>query len=90
MFPIVPTNYASLPSEERPIHKIYWLSPDIDRWRLQREGAPRAERIFSDHTEAMTWARRHASENAPCRLKFQDNSGRVIEQIDFLQTHLLD
>ena len=62
---------------------VYWLSPDIDQWRLQREGACRAERIFSDRTDAITWARRHASEHAPCRLKFQDHSGRVTEQIDF-------
>lgn len=62
---------------------IFWLSPDIDRWRLQREGAHRAERLFTDHHEAVQWARRHAQAHAPSRLKLQDNSGRVREQIDF-------
>ena len=62
---------------------IYWLSPDIDRWRLQREGAYQAEKLFNDEDEAMMWARRYASEHAPCRLNIQDHSGRVMEQIDF-------
>jgi hypothetical protein len=65
---------------------IYWLSPDIDRWRLQREGAHHAERLFSDHDEAVKWARRHAQAHAPCRLKIQGHSGRVREQIDFAAT----
>ena len=65
---------------------IYWLSPDIDRWRLQREGAYKPERLFADRAEAIIAARRHAAAHAPCRLKIQDHSGRVTEQLDFAAT----
>jgi hypothetical protein len=62
---------------------IFWVSPDIDQWRLQREGAFKPERLFADREDAIDWACRLASEHAPCRVKIQDNSGRVIEQLDF-------
>ena len=62
---------------------IFWISPDIDQWRLQREGAYRAERLFADRMDAIDWACRVAPDFAPCRVKVQDYGGRVTEQFDF-------
>jgi hypothetical protein len=61
----------------------FWISPDIDQWRLQREGAYKAEKLFSDRADAIDWACRVAPDFAPCRVKVQDYGGRVTEQFDF-------
>jgi hypothetical protein len=62
---------------------VFWVSPDIDTWRLQREGAHRPEKIFQNREEAIDWACRLAVENAPCLVKVQDYSGNVTTQLDF-------
>ena len=62
---------------------IFWISPDIDQWRLQREGAYKPEKLFADRDTAIDWACRLAPDHAPCRIKIQDYSGRVVEQLEF-------
>ena len=87
MFECTPTlrDAAAVPrrGDRRVMGQIYWVSPDIDRWRVQREGAHRAERIFSDREDAIDWTCRMAAGLRPCRVKIQDNGGRVVEQLDF-------
>jgi hypothetical protein len=63
---------------------IFWVSPDIDRWRVQREGSFRAEGLFTDREGAVRAACRYARDHAPAQVKLQDNSGRIIEQLDFI------
>jgi hypothetical protein len=60
-----------------------WVSPDIDKWRLQREGAHRPEKICSTRDEAIDWACRIARDLAPCMIKVQDYSGNLTAQFDF-------
>lgn len=62
---------------------VFWVSPDIDTWRLQREGSHRAERIFHNREDAIDWACRLAVEHAPCLVKVQDYGGNVTTQLDF-------
>ena len=61
----------------------FWVSPDVDTWRLQREGSHRPEKIFQSREEALDWACNLAVEHAPCLLKVQDYSGNVTTQLDF-------
>jgi hypothetical protein len=63
---------------------IFWVSPDIDQWRVQREGSFHAVGLFADRDDAVTAACRHARDHAPAQVKLQDNSGRVMEQFDFV------
>ncbi len=60
-----------------------WVSPDIDTWRLQREGAYRPEKICQSRDEAIDWACRMALDYAPCVIKVQDYSGNLTAQFDF-------
>ena len=62
---------------------IFWISPDIDQWRLQKEGAYKPEKLFAERADAIDWACRLAPDYAPCRVKVQDYSGRVVEQLEF-------
>lgn len=61
----------------------FWVSPDIDQWRLQREGHHRAEKICGTRDEAIDWACRMAVEFSPCKVKVQDYSGQITAQYDF-------
>jgi hypothetical protein len=65
---------------------IFWISPDVDQWRLQREGAYKPEKLFAERSDAIDWACRVAPDYAPCRIKIQDYSGRVVEQLEFAPT----
>ncbi len=60
-----------------------WVSPDIDTWRLQREGAHRPEKICHSRQEAIDFACRVALDYAPCVIKVQDYSGNLTAQFDF-------
>jgi hypothetical protein len=60
-----------------------WVSPDIDTWRVQREGAHRPEHICQSRAEAIDWACRSALVLAPCKIKVQDYSGNVTAQFEF-------
>jgi Uncharacterized protein conserved in bacteria (DUF2188) len=62
-----------------------WVSPDVDTWRVQREGAHRPEEIFQSRDEAIDWACRSALDYAPCVIKVQDYGGHVTAQFDFSQ-----
>jgi hypothetical protein len=65
-----------------------WVSPDIDRWRVQREGTHHPEKICDSRDEAIDWACRSAIDFAPCEIKVQDYRGNVTAQFDFARrTH---
>ena len=60
-----------------------WVSPDVDTWRVQREGAHRAEQICPSRADAIDWACRRAIDLAPCEIKVQDYGGKVTAQFEF-------
>ena len=68
---------------EHEMATVFWVSPDIDSWRLQREGAFRPEQVCATREEAIDWACRLGVENAPCVVKVQDYSGNLTAQFDF-------
>ena len=65
----------------------YWVSPDIDAWRVQREGAYRAEKVCPTREEGIDWACRFAADHTPSIVKVQDYGGNVTAQFDF-QRHV--
>ncbi len=62
-----------------------WVSPDIDMWRVQREGTHHADKICQNRDEAIAWACRNAVDYAPCEIKVQDYRGNITAQFDFSQ-----
>lgn len=60
-----------------------WVSPDVDTWRLQKEGSYCPERICHSRDEAIDWACRLATDLAPCQVKVQDYSGRITAEFGF-------
>ena len=64
----------------------FWVSPDVDKWRLQREGSYRAERICATRSEAIDWGCRLAVAHAPAVVKVQDYGGTITTQFEFGRT----
>lgn len=62
---------------------IIWISPDIDTWRVQREGHHRAEAICGGREEAIERACGLAVEFRPCLVRVQDYGGTVTQEIRF-------
>jgi hypothetical protein len=73
------------PRLESAMSTTLWVSPDIDMWRVQREGTHHAEMICQSRDEAIDWACRSARGFAPCEIKVQDYRGNVTAQFDFLR-----
>lgn len=61
----------------------YWVSPDVDCWRVQREGAARAERICVSREEAVDLACRIAAINAPALVRVQSYAGAITAEFEF-------
>jgi hypothetical protein len=71
------------PRPESAMSTTLWVSPDIDMWRVQREGTHHADKICQSRDEAIAWACRNAVDYAPCEIKVQDYRGNVTAQFDF-------
>ena len=55
----------------------YWVSPDSEGWKAQREGANRATRIFDTQKEAEDFARRTMQNNDGGELITQNQQGQI-------------
>lgn len=61
--------------------RVYWVSPDIDDWRVQTDGVD--EGIFDARDDAVAWACRVARHRAPSVVRVEDYHGNITEQFDF-------
>lgn len=55
----------------------YWISPDAESWKAQREGAERASRIFETQREAEDYARNVLQNNSGGELITQNQQGQI-------------
>ena len=62
---------------------ILWVSPHLDEWRVQKDGATAEEAIFDGREDAIEWACRVAQRRSPCLVRVQDYVGNVKAQFAF-------
>ncbi len=55
----------------------YWVSPDTNGWKAQREGAERASRVFDTQREAEDYARNVLQNNSGGELITQSQHGPI-------------
>lgn len=55
----------------------YWVSPDGDDWKAQREGSDRASRVFDTQREAENYARGVLQNNGGGELITQNREGQI-------------
>ncbi len=55
----------------------YWVSPDGDDWKAQRQGADRASRVFDTQREAEDYARNVLQNNGGGELITQNREGKI-------------
>jgi hypothetical protein len=55
----------------------YWVSPEGDDWRVQREGADRASGVFEDKTDAIARAKELAKAQPLGQIIIQRGDGQI-------------
>jgi len=58
----------------------YWVKPDGDKWRVQREGADKAAAVSDTKDEAIRRAVEMAKNQQPSQVLIQKQNGQIQEE----------